>query len=160
MELMGQWAPGADRGVATDVEAYNKNLGFFTFPIVEGGAGDPSDVLGGGDGFALGKNAPPEALDFVRYLTSAKVQTDMTTSGTISVPVVKGAEVALTDPLLKVVQETAGKAKYYQLYYDQYLPPAVGGVVNDQVQALMAGSATPEQVAQAIEASAATELPK
>ena len=37
-----------------------QDLGFFPFPTVEGGAGDPSDVLGGGDGFAIGKNAPPE----------------------------------------------------------------------------------------------------
>jgi raffinose/stachyose/melibiose transport system substrate-binding protein len=158
MELMGQWAPGANRGVATDVDTFNKNLGFFPFPTVDGGAGNPSDVLGGGDGFAIGKNAPAETFDFVRFLTSEAVQTDMTTSGTVSVPVVKGADSAITDPLLKVVQETAAVAEYYQLYYDQYLPPAVGGVVNDQVQALLAGSATPEQVAQAIEDSAAAEL--
>lgn len=58
MELMGQWAPGANRGVAENVDVYNASLGFFPFPTVDGGAGDPSDVLGGGDGFAVGKNAP------------------------------------------------------------------------------------------------------
>jgi raffinose/stachyose/melibiose transport system substrate-binding protein len=159
MELMGQWAPGADRGVATDVEAYNKSLGFFPFPTVEGGAGDPSDVLGGGDGFAIGKNAPPEAVEFVRYLTSLDVQKAMTAAA-LAVPVIKGAETELADPLLKEVQQRAGAAKYYQLYYDQYLPPAVGATVNDETQALFAGSATPEQVAQAIEDSAASELQK
>ena len=160
MELMGQWAPGADRAVATDVEAYNKSLGFFPFPTVEGGAGDPSDVLGGGDGFAIGKNAPPEAIDFVRYLTSLDVQKAMTAANLSVPPVIKGAEAALDDPLLKEVQQRAGAAKYYQLYYDQYLPPAVGATVVDEVQALMAGSASPEEVAQAIEDSAASELKK
>jgi raffinose/stachyose/melibiose transport system substrate-binding protein len=160
MELMGQWAPGADRAVATDPDAYNKSLGFFPFPTVEGGAGDPSDVLGGGDGFAIGKNAPPETVDFVRYLTSLDVQKAMTAANLSVPPVIKGAEAALDDPLLKEVQRLAGAAKYYQLYYDQYLPPAVGATVVDEVQALMAGSATPEQVAQAIEDSAASELQK
>ena len=47
------------------------NLGMFNFPAVEGGAGDVTDVMGGGNGFAIGKNAPPEAIDFVKYLTAA-----------------------------------------------------------------------------------------
>jgi len=155
---MGQWAPGADRAVATDVETFNKNLGWFPFPTVEGGAGDPSDALGGGDGFAIGKNAPPEAIDFVRFLTSVENQTAMTKAGIVSVPVVKGAEAGLEDPLLKEVQIRAGQAKYYQLYYDQYLPPAVGQAVNDATQGLFAGTSSPEQVAQTIEDAAATEL--
>ncbi|KPV47784.1 hypothetical protein SE17_41575, partial [Kouleothrix aurantiaca] len=125
---------------------------------VEGGAGDPSDALGGGDGFAIGKNAPPAAIEFIRFLTSAENQTNMTKDGLISVPVVKGSETAMTDPLLKEVQQRAGAAKYYQLYYDQYLPPAVGQAVNDSTQGLFAGTTSPEDVAKTIEDTAATEL--
>ncbi|MFO7166718.1 MAG: extracellular solute-binding protein [Chloroflexota bacterium] len=159
MELMGQWAPNANRGVAEDVEAYNANLGWFPFPVVEGGAGDPSDVLGGGDGFAIGRNAPPEAIEFVKFLTSVEVQTAMAEAGLAVPPTVKGAEVALADdPLMQEVQRRASEAKYYQLYYDQYLPPAVGATVNDATQALFAGTATPEEVAQMIEDAAAMEL--
>ena len=33
MELMGQWAPGADRAVAKDVDAYTSSLGYFPFPV-------------------------------------------------------------------------------------------------------------------------------
>lgn len=160
MELMGQWAPGADRSVATDPAAYDKSRGYFPFPTVEGGAGDPSDVLGGGDGFAVGKNAPPETIELARFLTSLDVQKAMTTAGISVPPVVKGAEVALQDPLMQEITQRVGAAKYYQLYYDQYLPPAVGGVVNDQVQGLFAGTASPEAVAKAIEDSAASELKK
>ncbi len=158
MELMGQWAPGANRGVAQDPDAYSQNLGWFPFPTVEGGAGDPSDALGGGDGFAVGKNAPKEAIDFVRFLTSVENQTAMTKAGTVSVPVVKGAETALEDPLLKELQNRVSNAKYYQLYYDQYLPPAVGQAVNDATQGLFAGTASPEDVANTIEEAAAAEL--
>jgi len=56
------------------------------------------------------------------------------------------------------VYEAVSAADYYQLYYDQYLPPAVGEAVNDAVQGLFAGVMTPEEVAQAIEDSAAEEL--
>jgi raffinose/stachyose/melibiose transport system substrate-binding protein len=160
MELMGQWAPGANRGVAENVDAYNESLGWFPFPAVEGGAGDPSDALGGGDGFAIGKNAPKEAIDFVRFLTSVETQTAMAKAGFAVPPTVKGAEVALEDPLIKEIQSRAAQAKYYQLYYDQYLPPAVGQAVNDATQGLFAGTASPEEVAQTIEDAAAAELTK
>ncbi len=76
----------------------------------------------------------------------------------LSVPVVKGAEVGLTDPMLVLVQQGAAAAKYFQLYYDQAMPPAVGGVVNDAVQGLFAGTLTPEEAAAMIEESAAMEL--
>lgn len=158
MELMGHWAPGADRGVAADVDSYNKNLGWFPFPTVDGGAGDPSDAVGGGDGFAVGKNAPPEAIKFVRFMTSLENQIAMVKSGIAVPPVVKGAEAAMDDPLLKEVQTRAAQAKYYQLYYDQYLPPAVGQAVNDATQGLFASTSSPEEVANTIEEVAATEL--
>ena len=160
MELMGQWAPTSNRGVATDVKSYDQNLGFFPFPTVEGGAGDPSDVLGGGDGFAVGKNAPKEAIDFVRFLTSVETQTAMAKAGLAVPPTVKGAETVLTDPLIKEVVQRTGAAKYYQLYYDQYLPPAVGQAVNDATQGIFAGTASPDDVAKTIEEAAAAELTK
>ena len=82
----------------------------------------------------------------------------MAKAGLLSIPVVKGAEAGLQDPLLKEVQKRAGEAKYYQLYYDQYLPPAVGQAVNDSTQGLFAGTSSSEDVAKAIEESAAAEL--
>jgi len=72
--------------------------------------------------------------------------------------VVKGAETALTDPNMLQVAQTFAAADYFQLYYDQFLPPATGSVLNDAVQKLFSGDATPEEVAQEIEASAAEEL--
>lgn len=158
MELMGHWAPGANRPSAKDVKAYNANLGWFPFPTVEGGTGDISDALGGGDGFAIGKNAPAEAIEFARFLTNVENQTTMAKLGIAVPPVVKGAEAGLDDPLLKEVQSRVAQAKYYQLYYDQYLPPAVGQAVNDATQGLFAGTASPEQVASTIEEAAAIEL--
>ena len=59
---------------------------------------------------------------------------------------------------IREVQNRVANAKYYQLYYDQYLPPAVGQSVNDATQGLFAGTSSPEEVAQTIEESAEFEL--
>ena len=158
MELSGQWAPGSEAGQAADKKGV-ANLGMFNFPAVEGGAGDVTDVMGGGNGFAIGKNAPPEAVDFVKYLTAPEQQARVAASGG-GIPVVKGGEVGLTqadskaNPNMVVVQKSLAAAKYFQLYYDQYMPSAMGGILNDAVAKLYAGTSTPEQVAAEVEAGA------
>jgi len=152
MELSGQWAPSVQKANSADLQGV-VNLGMFNFPAVEDGVGEISDVIGGGNGFAIGKDAEPEAIDFVKYLTSQQNQTIVAASGT-GIPVVNGAESGLTDPNLLLVQQSFAKAQYFQLYYDQILPSAMGGVINDAVQKLFAGTATPEQVAAEIEAGA------
>jgi raffinose/stachyose/melibiose transport system substrate-binding protein len=156
MELSGQWAPSTQAANAAD-QVGVENLGLFGFPAVESGAGAGTDVVGGGNGFAIGKNAEPEAIDFVKYLTSVENQTIIAANGS-GIPVVKGAEQGLTDPNMLQVAETFAAADYFQLYYDQFLPPATGSVLNDSVQGLFAGTLTPDQVAQAVEDSVAQEI--
>jgi len=158
MELSGQWAPSVEAANSANKTGV-ANLGLFNFPAVEGGAGNVADVVGGGNGFAIGKNASPEAIDFVKYLTNVQNQTIIAAHGT-GIPVVKGGEAGLTDPNMLLVQSAFSAAPYFQLYYDQYLPPAMGSVLNDSVQGIFAGTLTPEQAAQAIEDSAKQELAK
>jgi raffinose/stachyose/melibiose transport system substrate-binding protein len=157
MELMGQWAPSVEAANSADKKGLGDKLGFFAFPMVEGGAGAITDAVGGGNGFAIGKNAPPEAVDFVEYMTSAENQAALAEIG-VAIPVVKGGEVGLSDPLMIELQKTFAAAQYFQLYYDQALPPAMGSVINDSVQGIFAGTLTPEQAAQAIEDSAQQNL--
>ncbi len=157
LELMGQWAPAVQNDNSESGEGIGDDLGWFPFPMVEGGAGDPGDAVGGGNGFGIGKNAGPEALDFVKFLTSAENQQALVGIN-VAIPVVKGGEVGMTDPLMITLQESLANAKYFQLYYDQALPPAMGSVINDSVQGIFAGTLTPEEAAQAIEDSAAQEL--
>jgi raffinose/stachyose/melibiose transport system substrate-binding protein len=157
MDVMGQWGAGAYKDNSVDKKGIGDNLAWAPFPTVEGGAGDPNDAVGGGNGFAIGKNAPDAAVDFVKYLTRAESQVQCAQAG-FCIPVVKGGEAGLSDPLMKTIQAQLAKAKYFQLYYDQYLPPAMGSVVNDNVQAIMAKSLTPAEAAKAIEDSAKTEI--
>ncbi len=157
MELMGQWAPGVERDESADKKGIGDKLGWFPFPMVEGGKGNPADALGGGGGWLVGKDAPDEAVTFLKYLSTKDIQCEATKINWI-LPVVADTADCITDPLLKTVAENAAKAPYLQLYYDQVLPPAVGSVVNDSVQELFAGSKSPEEVAKAIDDSAAMEL--
>lgn len=153
MELMGQWAPSSYVSSASDKKG--PDVGFFPFPSIPGGAGAPGDVLGGGNGFAIGKNAPPEAVDFVRFLTNQANEETYAKEGA-ALPPVTSAQVAVSDPNLQAVAKLVSNAGYYQLYYDQFMSPAVGTTINDQVAALFAGKATPQAAAQAIDTSAAS----
>ena len=149
MELSGQWAPSVETAQSASGTGV-ANLGFFSFPAVEGGAGALTDAMGGGNGFAIGKNASPEAIDFVKYLTAPEQQKRVAEIAA-GIPVVKGGEAGLTDPNMILVQQGFAAANYFQLYYDQYMPAAMGSIINDAVAGLYAGTSTPEQVAQAIE---------
>jgi raffinose/stachyose/melibiose transport system substrate-binding protein len=155
MELMGQWAPANDKTGATDKKG--PEFGFFPFPMVEGGAGNPTDVFGGGGGFAIGKNAPPQTVDFLKFLTNAQNQEAMGKAGLL-LPTVKAAASSVSDPLLRQVIQTIHDASYFQLYYDQYMPPVVGQAVLDSTQGLYANTMTPDAAAKAVESAAASSL--
>jgi raffinose/stachyose/melibiose transport system substrate-binding protein len=148
MELMGQWAPTIEAAYSTDKKGIGDKLGFFPFPALEGGRGSPTEVLGGANGFAVGKNAPPEVFEFVKFLLSLDSQRKAAVAGVL--PVTAGAESALEDPNLKLVHDALKNASGFQLYLDQAFPPAIGQQVNDSVAELIARSASPEAVAQAI----------
>jgi raffinose/stachyose/melibiose transport system substrate-binding protein len=155
MDLMGQWAPGAFRthgGVET-VQDLPWEIGWFPFPAVDGGAGAPTEVIGGGDGFAVGKDAPPEAVEFLEYITNADNQLTWAEAGS-GIPVNPDAATGL-GPELVPVAEGLGASTFLQLYLDQFFPAEVGTAINDQVALLFAGQATPEEAAEAITAVAA-----
>ena len=153
MDLMGQWAPFTFDANAKKKKGLRENLGWFPFPTVAGGKSQPTEYFGGGDGFAIGKNAPPEAVDFVKWLVSPQVGSKGGESGAI-LPTAKGTETSVKDPNMKAVLDARAEASFVQLYLDQAYAPAVGQAVNDAVQQLFAGKATPEQVSQKIATAA------
>jgi len=159
MEVMGQWSPSTQVSSSKDGKGIGADLGWFPFPTVTGGKGDPTDVFGGGDGFAVGKNAPDATVDFLKWATSVDNQIAGVKVGATSPPTVKGADGdVVKDPIMAAILNARNNAKYFQLYYDQFLPPVVAGAVLDGTEALFAGTGTPQTAAQTIEDAAATEL--
>jgi len=149
MDLMGQWAPATFAANTKDGEKVLEDLGWFPFPMVEGGAGQPGEQFGGGDGFAFGADAPPEAVDFARFLVSSEIAEKGGASGAI-LPVIKGSEASVTDPNMKAVLDERAQSDFVQLFLDQAYAPAVGQAINDAVQGLFAGKSSPQDVAQQI----------
>lgn len=125
-------------------------LGWFDFPAVPGGKGDPSDALGGVNAWLVTKGSPKEATAFLRFLTDAQFQRAAAEKG-LYIPVVKGAAEALKRPVLRQIGENVARAKNLQLYYDQMLGPAVGAVVNDVSANLAAGRVKPAEAAAAVQ---------
>jgi raffinose/stachyose/melibiose transport system substrate-binding protein len=158
MELQGQWAAGAQRSESESGEGIGEALGWFPFPAVEGGAGLPTDVFGGGDSFVVGRDAPPEAVEFLKHLTSLEVAEQWAALNDGTLPTVNGAEEFVTDPNLQSVLEARANATFAQGYLDQVTSPELGAAINDAVAGLVAGALSPEEVAQAVTDAAAAAL--
>lgn len=140
-----QKALAADKkGIADD------NIGWFDFPVVPGGQGDPSDTLGGINGWLVTKGAPKEASAFLKHFVSLDVQKRLA-AGNFLIPTYKGAEEGLASPFMRQIAANLAKSKYHQNFYDQDLGPNVGRVVNDATTEMAGGSMDAKQVAQAIQ---------
>jgi raffinose/stachyose/melibiose transport system substrate-binding protein len=153
MELQGHWNPSVMGPLTPNKKGLGDKLGWFPFPAVSGGAGAPDAALGGGDGFSCSRNAPPECVDFLRYIVSPDVQTRWAALN-IGPPVAKGAESGVSDENLKGVIDFRGKASFVQLYLDITYGANVGQALNDAIAGQFAGSKTPEQVVSALSEAA------
>ncbi|MEX6505205.1 extracellular solute-binding protein [Jiella sp. M17.18] len=127
-----------------------EDLGTFAFPVVEGGAGDPSDTFGGVNCWAVSRGASPQAIDFVKYFTSADAEKTMAEAGML-IPAAKGAESGLKDPIEQNFSKALSKSHFHQLFLDQDLGPSVGRVVNDVTVEVVSGEMKPEEAAQQIQ---------
>jgi raffinose/stachyose/melibiose transport system substrate-binding protein len=147
MELMGTWQIGTY--LDENKEFFEKSLGFFAFPAVEGGKGDPSTVVGtvGDNYYHISSTCkyPDEAFAMLQYVIDDESVKLRVEKGRI--PPIVGVAETLTNPVLKDVIGMVEKAKSVQLWYDQYLPPELGEVHKDAMQALFGLEITPEEAA-------------
>jgi raffinose/stachyose/melibiose transport system substrate-binding protein len=125
-------------------------IGWFDFPAVPGGKGEPTDTLGGITGWLVTKGAPQEATDFLKFFISKDVQEKLA-AGSFLIPVVKGGEAGLNNAFMKHIADNLAKSNYHQNFYDQSLGPSVGRVVNDVTAEIAGGSMTPTQAAATIQ---------
>jgi len=145
MELAGHWEPGVMTGLTEDGKGLGENTGWFPFPQVEGGAGDPAAQLGGGDAWGVSETAPDVAVDFVKYLLSDEVQKGFAERN-MGLPTIPSATGSVQDPALAGLLDVRDQAPYVQLYFDTALGERVGGANTDVIANLFAGEATPEDV--------------
>lgn len=152
MELMGQWAPNVEVDSSVSKAGIGAALAAAPFPAIAGGLGKVTDVVGGGNGMAIGKNAPDAAVDFLKFLTNQENNAAYAGIAGI-IPTVKGAESGITNDNAKLVKGIVDQTEFFQLYLDQFLAPAPAGAVNDNVQAILAGTLSPTDACKAIQAA-------
>ncbi len=153
MELMGSW-DGSVMGTLTPDNQEPSFLGWFPFPSVSGGAGNQTAQMGGGDGFACSKNAPPECVEFLKYLVSPDVQKGYAATGN-GIPVVKGSETGLSDPVLQTIAQATQQAGGVQLWLDTSFGSTAGTAMNDAIVAIFAGKGGPQGVVDALKKATA-----
>jgi len=132
MELQGDWDPGAGAGLTSDKNLFAK-LGWFPFPSVPGGAGDPKAVLGGGDGYSCTTGASePACAEFLQFLTTPAVQKQIIGAG-VGLPANPAADSALTVPAEQDAAAANSAAPYIAEYFDIALPTTPGQNLDNAV---------------------------
>jgi raffinose/stachyose/melibiose transport system substrate-binding protein len=140
MELMGNWDPGVIETLTPNQKPL-PDLGWFPFPAVPGGQGDPSAMMGGTDGYSLSAHAPKEAFGFLEFLVSADQQKAYATAF-VNIPVNKAAQSVVTQLYAISALQAFNKAAYTSQFLDTIFGQNVGNAMNTAVVNLLAGKGT------------------
>lgn len=150
MLLCGSWYTGT---FATDSAEFYEKIGWFPFPAIEECDVDPSIMIGTvGDQFIV-FNCEGEKLKAAFECAEAHLSDEVidfeVENGKI--PPIVGVEDKLTDSVTKEVVEAANNASEIQLWYDQYLPPAVATAHLDGLQEVFGLTKTPQEAQEAMQ---------
>ena len=156
MELMGQWNASVMTGLVDNPDALLADLSWFPFPAIDGAKGEPTAMLGGGDGFSCYKDAPDACVELLKYITSDEVLTRFA-SEIGGIPSAPAAQAGITDANLKVQADFMAKSKYMQLWLDTSYGPTVGGAMNDAIIQVFGGAGSPESIPAAMIAAAGSQ---
>lgn len=146
MTLAGSWYTSM---MQQDSKEFAAKMGWFAFPAADGSDADSSILIGTvGDNF-ISFNCEGEKLEAAFECATKFSEEDqidfMIESGKI--PPVKGVDEKLSDETSKTIMQAVNDASAVQLWYDQYLPPAVASVHLDTCQEIFGLTMTPEEAA-------------
>ena len=146
---MGAWEPGTV-GDLTPNKKPLPDLGYFPFPSVPGGAGDPSAMMQGSDGYSCSAWAPKECGDFLNFIESTENATAYGTAFA-TIPANKAAQASVTDEATKAALDAASNAKYSVLFLDTLFGQTIGGALNTAVVNFMSGqNSDPQSIVDAV----------
>jgi raffinose/stachyose/melibiose transport system substrate-binding protein len=149
--FQGTWDYGRHRALSATKDGIpDEQLGWYAFPMVEGGAGQPTDTLGGINTWLVSAGADDATVDFLKFFTTKTTQENLAAQGYL-IPIVKGAGTQIPNPFFAQIAENIGVSEYHQLFLDQDLGPDVGRAVNDASTAIVAGAMTPAEAASYIQ---------
>jgi raffinose/stachyose/melibiose transport system substrate-binding protein len=153
MELMGAWEPGTVASLTPNQKPL-PDLNWFPFPAVPGGAGAPSAMMGGFNGYSLNKNAPAEAWQFLEFLLTTPQQ-EAYAKAFVTIPINPAAQGVVTDPSALEVKNALNKSSYTMQFLDTQYGQNVGNALNAAVVNLLAGKGTAADIVSATSEAAA-----
>tara|TARA_B110000090_G_scaffold103433_1_gene116113 strand:- start:1948 stop:3219 length:1272 start_codon:yes stop_codon:yes gene_type:complete len=150
LHLMGNWDYSSSKSNSESGKGISDdNLVFINFPVVAGGAGRPSDTLGGINGWIFHRNAPDEAVAFMNWYESPEVQSRFAEKA-VYIPIVAGGSSRLENPFFKTISENISSSQWHAIFFDQELGADVGGVVNDISLELSSGALSAQEAAELV----------
>jgi raffinose/stachyose/melibiose transport system substrate-binding protein len=153
MELQGDWETAVVPALTAN-KSIISDLGWFPFPSVPGGQGNPAAVLGGGDGFSCTTQAPePACADFLQYIDSTPVQEKLVQQANVGLPANTAAESVLTDPALKAAAAAHDNAPYVAEYFDIAFPTNPGQALDLAIANFFAGSGSNQTIINSVSSS-------
>ena len=156
MRLMGNWDLGGLRDI--DPDLVYESFGIHPFPTFTDGVGAATEVIGGvGQSLAISTTAPEGTAGAILALVGTEAFGQRVAANG-DLPALRGFEDAIEDPVAQQVAALLDSATYLQLYYDQFLPPALAEAHLDTVQGLFGLTLTPEEAADIMERTATEEL--
>jgi len=152
--LHGSWTYGSMKADGGDFVS-GGNLGYMSFPPVEGGKGDPSDTVGNPGQYLSISSKASDAQKTIakKFFSDAVLSTDEAKEwiDAGNVPILKGTESQLAASKdadwLKFVYDTSSKAKVFAQSWDQALSPTAAEALLDNIAKLFQLSITPQQFA-------------
>ncbi|WP_370012625.1 extracellular solute-binding protein [Nocardiopsis sp. LDBS0036] len=155
MHLMGSWEYSTI--LDQNEEFATNDLGYVAFPPIEGGEGDPANVVGNPTNYfsvSAETEYTDQAMEFLTYMSQEEYVADMVANG--EVPTTTNAEEVVADspsPDFATFQyEMVRDAPHFQLSWDQALPPEVATPMVTEIESLFNGESTPEQFVDALAA--------
>jgi raffinose/stachyose/melibiose transport system substrate-binding protein len=139
MELQGDWETSVVPALTTNKNLLSE-LGWFPFPAVPGGLGNPTAVLSGGDGFSCTTGASePACAEFLQYIDTVPVQEELVEKANVGLPANGAAEAVLSNPALEAAAHAHDTAAYDAEYFDIAFPTDPGQALDNALANFFAG---------------------
>lgn len=160
MLLQGGWVYQNFKTGAADFVS-SGDLGYITFPTVEGGSGDPDNIVGNPSNFwSISKTASKEKQETAQAYLEERLFNEEYTQAMIdsgAVPPVQGVEdkLAASDDkdFLTFIYDLAMEAPSFQLSWDQALSPGQANAMLTNLEQIFLLEITPEQFAKNMNAT-------
>lgn len=161
MMLHGSWQASSMKN--DDADWYTQNISYFAFPKLETSTADQSIVVGTsiGNGFSFNTGTDQDKLNACFVLATKYYNDDIYNQAQLeagTIPSINGMGDTIQDPCMQQIWANFSSASNVQLWYDQYLPPAVSEAHQSTCQEIFGLTKTPKEANAILQAAMAKYL--